>query len=361
MRENEITVAPSSPSPGEELSSLNRQGPQRRAENAEACLGFRAELDELLGRFERARLGEGDSPSTLRNYRRFLTAFFRYLSQKNRERLVPWPSVRDVASQDVLSYRDHLLTRPKENGRGQLQVSSAANHLSALKCFFQFLLKAEELLVDPCCMLKLPRRPRRLPRNIPTVGQMKRLVTVTREGKRHVDLRDAAIVELFYGTGLRNAELCGLLCSDYDAGQGLVFVRKGKGGKDRVVPVGKKAREGVERYLLSRGPLQNERDAPLFLTTRGTPVTPHAIRQLVGRLTRRAGLGKKRFTPHTLRHACATHLLKGKADIRHIQVLLGHSSLQTTQLYTHLDTADLKRVLSRCHPREKKSGFQEKT
>lgn len=183
---------------------------------------------------------------------------------------------------------------------------------------------------------------------------MKRLLAVARRSTRRLGPRDAAILELLYGTGLRNSEVCSLSVFDYDAAQETVFVRNGKGGKDRIVPVGKKAREALERYAAARG--GHEPPSPLFVTAKGTPLTPDTVRQLLTRVLRRAGLYKKsqHVTPHSLRHACATHLLRGHADIRHIQVLLGHSSLRTTEIYTRVDTTDLARVLKRCHPRERR-------
>ena len=315
--------------------------------------GLAQALQELHERFDRAQRGEGLAAWTLRGRAQHLTLFFRYLAETEKN----VASLADVTSEVLLRYRDHLLTREKQGGssaRGLLAAGSVAGHVFSLKRFFAFLTEAGEVLVDPARALKPPRLPRRLPRNVPSPSQMKRLLSVARSSARPLGPRDVAILELLYGTGLRNAELCSLSVSDYDAAQGIVFVKKGKGGKDRVVPVGQKAREALERYLaMPKAPDRPE--SSLFFTASGTPLTPETVRQLLTRVVRRAGLFKKshHVTPHSLRHACATHLLKGHADIRHIQVLLGHASLKTTEIYTRVDTSDLARVLRRCHPRER--------
>jgi site-specific recombinase XerD len=214
--------------------------------------------------------------------------------------------------------------------------------------------------------------------------------------KRPLAVRDQAILELFYGTGLRTAELCHLLLTDFDADRRILFVRHGKGGKDRIVPVGEKAAEALLQYLVLRrkapasaappiarpiraraksdgGPVQRRRfemgpplaaawysTAPqLFVNQFGRPMTGDAIKDVVATAVKRARL-KRHVSPHALRHAFATHLLQGRADIRHIQTLLGHSSLKTTEIYTRVDTTDLRRVLKRCHPREREaaSGYE---
>lgn len=307
------------------------------------------ELSELHLRYEQAKRGEGASPATLVCYGERLRLFYRYLLEHAEELSVK--SVSNVTHEHLIGYRDHLLTRPRLWGEGLLSATSVAHHVNALKSFFAFLGEAGVLLLDPCRALKRPRKARRLPRDIPSPAQMKRLLHVARARKTRVGVRDAAILELFYSSALRNSELCHLTLADYDAERGLVFVRQGKGGKDRVVPVARKAREALAAYLPTR-PTRTEAEG-LFLTRLGRPLNPPLVRFLTKNAARRVGLSR-RLVPHTLRHACATHLLKGHADIRHIQALLGHASLQTTELYTKVDTTDLKRVLQRCHPREKK-------
>lgn len=310
----------------------------------------RAAFDAASSRFLRAKAAEGDSPHTLLALRRSLKDLFVFLAAL--------PGVRtlaDVTAEHLIAYRDQLLTRgkrptcPEATAAGLLAASSVRQHLWAIKSLFRFLEEREEV-VDPSRTLKAPRLPRRLPRDVPSVGEMRRLLRRAASREHFLASRDAAILELLYGTGLRNAELCGLLHEDYEESARVLFVRNGKGGKDRVLPVGEKAVQALARYLRERPAGETSRE-PLFLTRRGTRLRPAYVRALVKRAAKRTGL-PKRVTPHSLRHACATHLLKGHADIRKIQVLLGHASLSTTEIYTRVDTSDLKRVLTRCHPRE---------
>jgi len=337
LRENtKITVAPSSPS--EEPSSLNR--PET----------LRAALDCALRRFLKTRRVQGDSPHTLTSVNLALGDLFDFLLS-----IPGLMSLTDVTHEHLLGYRDHLLTRPKRpscpqaTASGLLSAGSVRSYLWAVRAFFRHLDENQEVLVDPAHSLNLPRLPKRLPRDVPTAGEVRRLLGAALSRNHFLALRNAAILELLYGTGLRNAELCALCRQDLDVSSRVLFVRKGKGGKDRVLPIGEKAARALSRYLQSRRALDDRR--PLFTTRFDTPMKTRDVRGLVRRSVKRSGL-KKRLSPHSLRHAFATHLLKGNADIRKIQVLLGHASLSTTEIYTRVDTSDLKRVLTRCHPRE---------
>lgn len=323
-------------------------GEATKAVEARFTLAFEA----ALNRFLCARQAEGSSPNTLRVLRRSLTDLFSFLLGEHVLR-----SVADVTAEHLIAYRDLLLTRekrptcPEAKASGLLAASSVRQQLWAVKDFFRFLLEREEIFLDPARLLRPPRLPRRLPRDVPSVPEMRRLLRRATSRKHGLAVRDAAILELLYGTGLRNAELCGLLLEDFQQDASALFVRNGKGGKDRVLPVGQKAAQALSRYLPQRPGGEKSGKEPLFLTRRGTPLRPAYVRALVRRAAKQIGL-QKRVTPHSLRHACATHLLKGQADIRKIQVLLGHASLATTEIYTRVDTSDLKRVLARCHPRE---------
>jgi len=165
--------------------------------------------------------------------------------------------------------------------------------------------------------------------------------------------RNRAILELLYGTGIRVSECERLDVRDLDLAQGHVFIRDGKGRKDRVVPVVGRALEALDRYLREARPelLRDPREAALFLTRRGTRVSVKNIQYLVRMNARAAGLTG--VTPHGLRHGCATHLLQGGADVRHVQHLLGHKSLDTTAIYTHVAPQDLAQAIAKAHPRER--------
>ncbi|MGA7990280.1 MAG: tyrosine-type recombinase/integrase [Thermoanaerobaculia bacterium] len=284
--------------------------------------------------------------------------------------------------------------REAAEGSHLLSATTVACHVSAIRRFFEFLTTSDVLLLNPARHLKPPRVPRHLPRNVPSVMEMRRLLS-TKGRKRPLAVRDQAILELLYGTGLRTSELCNLLLTDFDAERRILLIRHGKGGKDRIIPVGEKAREALLAYLVLRRKapppkgatsprplrarakaggtyMQRKRyemgppllaawssTAPqLFVNQFGRPMTGDALKDLVASAEKRAHL-KKHVSAHSLRHAFATHLLKGHADIRHIQRLLGHSSLKTTEIYTRVDTADLKKVLKRCHPREQEGVFED--
>lgn len=379
---------------------------EERAQEAKRKLDFRAALDELLLRFERVRFGDGDSPGTIATTRRCLVELFRHLVND----ASPAPrAIGDVAPQHLLAYRDLLMTREKRTrgpgrkaedriqarreaaeGSTLLSARTVAIHVVALRRFFDFLAFSEVLLLNPARHVRPPRVPRHLPRSVPSVMEMRRLLSA-KGRKRPLAARDQAILELFYGTGLRTSELCNLLLTDFDLERRLLLVRHGKGGRDRVVPVGEKAAGTLLSYLVLRRkvpasaapetkhvlraeakaqgtprerrlyamgppfPAAWRSGAPhLFVNQFGRPMTPDAIKDVVATAVRRAGLSR-RISPHSLRHAFATHLLEGRADIRHIQTLLGHRSLKTTEIYTHVATADLKKVLKRCHPRERET------
>jgi site-specific recombinase XerD len=321
-----------------------------------AALSF----DEALEGFLLAERRKGRAASTLVSYRRHLLRFGRFLKERG------VVSMLDVAPEHVLGYYDHEIGRERSRpSGGPLSASTLSVLTSALRAFFAHLLAEGLLLVDPSRELKAPRAPKRLPKNIPTPRQMRRLVLSPSE-TTPLGRRDRAILELMYGTGLRASELCGLSLGDVDVSGRQVFVRNGKGGKERLVPMGRKAAEAVAIYLSVRRELRatktprRERDAngpndivrtePLFLRRGGGAIRTPALRYIVERGRKRAQLSSVP-TPHTLRHACATHLLKGGAGIRQIQVLLGHSSLETTQIYTKVETSDLLAMIDKHHPR----------
>jgi integrase/recombinase XerD len=159
--------------------------------------------------------------------------------------------------------------------------------------------------------------------------------------------RERAVIEVLYGTGIRASEFVRLVPDDVDLAERVVYVRQGKGRKDRIVPFG----EGVKRALLAYLHERERRPGPLFFTLRGEPLTRTALEGLVRRASRRAGLARP-ASPHRLRHSFATHLLQNGADVRQIQILMGHASLSSTQVYLAVDTADLQRMIERSHPRE---------
>jgi integrase/recombinase XerD len=245
-----------------------------------------------------------------------------------------WLGDRDLDSVDVrvlVEYVGYLGSA--RGGRGKLAPSSISRKLAAVRAFLRPSLGAARV---PDARLT-PRRPRRLP-DAPREREVDATLAAL-EGEGALALRNRALVELVYSAGLRSAEAVGLDLEDVDFEQELVHVRSGKGAKDRVVPLGEEAAAWVARYLRDARPeLTRGACDALFISARGRRLDTSTLRRLVPH-------------PHRLRHAFATHLLEGGADLRTIQELLGHSSLSTTQMYSHVDAKRLRKVYDSAHPR----------
>ncbi len=264
--------------------------------------------------------------ATRRAYRRDVEEFCRWLEARG----TPLDAV------DVRTLAEYVarLGAPRPGRRpGRLAPTTIARKLAAVRAFLRHALGPSRVPDAPLA----PRRGRRLP-DAPRPAEVEREL-VALEGEKPTALRNRALIELVYSAGLRSAEAVGLDLGDVDFEQELVHVRRGKGGKERVVPLGEEAAHWLARYLREARPLlaRGANDA-LFLSVRGRRLDTSALRRLVAH-------------PHRLRHAFATHLLEGGADLRTIQELLGHSSLSTTQIYSHVDARRLRRVYDRAHPR----------
>ncbi|MBI3541643.1 MAG: tyrosine-type recombinase/integrase, partial [Deltaproteobacteria bacterium] len=219
---------------------------------------------------------------------------------------------------------------------GRYQAASIVRKISSIRVFFRFLVKQGILEKSPAESLSLPKVPKKLPHFL-IQDEAKALVEVAPEG------RDRAILEILYGAGLRVSELSGLNIENLNLEEEWLKVR-GKGNKERIVPIGKKAGQALKFYLLGR------KSGPVFLSQGGGRLTVRSIQRIVKSWSLKAGL-KKRTTPHSLRHSFATHLLEEGADLRGIQDLLGHSSLSTTQRYTQVSLQHLMEVYDKSHPR----------
>jgi len=268
-----------------------------------------------------------DSPTlsdgTRRVYRQDVGEFCEWLDARGTK-------LDDVDVRTLVDYVSHLGSR--RAGR-KLAPATIARKLSAVRSFLRSALGAARV---PDAVLS-PRRPRRLPEALPE--REVDTVLAALEGEGAIALRNRALVELVYSAGLRSSEAVGLDLGDLDFEQELVHVRRGKGAKDRVVPLGEEAAHWLARYLRDARPeLARGAEDALFLSARGRRLDTSTLRRLVPH-------------PHRLRHAFATHLLEGGADLRTIQELLGHSSLSTTQMYSHVDAKRLRKVYDRSHPR----------
>jgi len=228
-----------------------------------------------------------------------------------------------------------------------LAPASRAAALSVIRRFYAWLETRAIVLQNPARILTLPKH-RSLPRGILTIAQAQRLMVAPFPGSP-IGLRDRAILELLYGAGLRLGEAARSDVTDLDLRAGLLLVRNGKGRKDRIVPIGGAAATALDRYLTeSRPQIATGIDAALFLSREGARLGAAGLRARIRYYGHRLGV---RLIPHALRHTCATHLLRGGADLRHVQALLGHRHLTTTALYTRVAITDLRDVMARCHPR----------
>jgi integrase/recombinase XerC len=279
------------------------------------------------------------SPHTCAAYLRDLAEFREFLAGLGAADAAALPRV------DHLLLRRYLAELHKRNER-----TSIARKLSALRTFFRYLVREGVLSINPAAAVATPKRNRYLPKTL-SVDEAAALME-RGHGTTVLALRDRAILELFYSSGLRISELTGLDVGGLDLRENLVRVL-GKGRKERIVPVGRKAHEALVAYLEARGAVDDNQ--PLFVNHRGGRLTPRSIqRQLKVRLLKAGVL--KDISPHALRHSFATHLLDGGADLRAIQELLGHVSLSTTQRYTQVSVDQLMAVYDKAHPRSKKKS-----
>ncbi len=255
-----------------------------------------------------------------------------------------------ITPQVIESYQGHLARYRKRNGQ-PLAAGTKAARLHPLRAFCRWLARCGLADSDASRDMVMPRVERRLPRRVPTVREMERILAVPALDSPS-GIRDRAILEMLYSTGLRRAELAGLRLNDIDLERALVFVRAGKGGRDRVVPLGSRAGRWLEAYLGGvRDGLaaEGEDRGQLFLTDYGEPFAKNRLGDLVRRYLDRSRVPADGAC-HVFRHACATHMLENGADIRYIQALLGHADLSTTQIYTRVTIGRLHQVHRETHP-----------
>ncbi len=299
------------------------------------------QFDELLKRFlQNLESVRGASSHTVQAYRRDLVEFGGFLKSGEH-----WFGDPDV----IRAYLGHLFRRG-------LARTSMARKVSAIRSLSRFLVRNGILDTNPCEGIRTPRAGRLTPRFLSTEEVQSILDTPIENGV--ADLRDLAMFELLYSSGLRVSELAALDGQNWDPDSGSIRVR-GKGSKERIVPVGRKASERLAGYLkaTSRWPHRRNED-PLFLNNRGGRLSVRSIQKRLQRRTQKCGLGKD-ISPHVLRHTFATHLLDSGADLRSIQEMLGHESLETTQRYTHVTLDKLLSVYDSTHPRASRKGERE--
>lgn len=285
------------------------------------------------------------SERTIHSYGLELRRFLRFLEQQG------LTQISGLTRQHLFTYRNSLCYQVSRRGK-KIKAATQAFRLNAVLAFVRALVRLDYLLVDVSSGVELPRISPGLPRVILSESETVQLLE-SPDVNGVIGLRDRATMEVLYATGMRNSELCFLDLSDLDPAEKLVLVRFGKGGQARKVPMGEEAWIWVEEYLAHGRPqlLQHAGEQALFLGRYGRRLAKADTTLLVAKWARRVGL-EKRVTPHCLRHSCATHMLRRGASLRHLQVMLGHSNVTTTQIYTRVELSDLRKVLKRCHPRE---------
>jgi integrase/recombinase XerD len=299
-------------------------------------------LEELADGFYLRMESEGYAPGSIKRRREALGVFLRYCAA----RAIHYaPDVMEDEIRRYIEYLDHC-----ENSYGnRFSREGRRARLIALRMFFRDLVRRGVVLYDPVAHIVIPRRDRIIPRVILSAVEVERICALPDTGSP-IGLRDRAILEVLYATGIRRAELCDLSLSDAELSGGTLRIRRGKGGKERFVPLGERCRFWLTRYLAEgRNALLRSRPVEsLFVNVRGERVNPWTLSELVGEYVKVASV--KKGACHLFRHACATHMLEGGADIRFIQEMLGHESVETTRVYTRVSAKRLREVHRRSHP-----------
>lgn len=276
------------------------------------------------------------SPRTISSYQRDLKQLEQYCRQHDIEH---WRQL------DAHKLRQYVASRHHQGLSGR----SIQRELSALRSFYNYLLQEQRVSLNPAQGISAPKSARKLPKTL-DVDQISHLLNQRSDDV--LEIRDHAMMELFYSSGLRLSELTGLNLQDTDLQDGITRVT-GKGGKTRIVPVGKFARQAIERWLEPREQLLKDGETALFISRNGTRISPRSVQTRLQRCAIKSGL-PEHLHPHKLRHSFASHMLESSQDLRAVQELLGHADISTTQIYTHLDFQHLARVYDQAHPRAKK-------
>jgi integrase/recombinase XerD len=300
---------------------------------AEAVPGDRAEIDAFC---DMLWLENGLAKASLASYRSDLMHLSRWLNEQK---------LASLCNVDELALMRFVATLSQT-----LRASSQARYISTLRRFYRHLLARGQITVDPTLKIAMPAKPSRLPKVL-SEAQVEALLAAPRTDTA-LGQRDRSMLETLYATGLRVSELVGLRLHEVNFDMGVVRVF-GKGGKERLVPLGEEALDRLRSYLADARPalLDGRQSDDLFVTARGSAMTRQAFWQLIKRYALLAGIDPARLSPHVLRHAFATHLLNHGADLRVVQLLLGHSDISTTQIYTHVARERLKTLHAAHHPR----------
>jgi integrase/recombinase XerD len=302
-------------------------------------------LEALIRQFLRSLQVRNLSARTIEGVAWKLGKFLAYLESRS------IAEAAGITREAVASFQVHLFEQINQQGRPN-GVHHQNRMLSAVKQFTRYLKEYDVIVADPAREIRYAKEPKSLPKGILTPAEARKILHAP-DTKSVIGYRDRTILELLYTSGIRKDELITLTLADVDTTDGFLRV-VGKGSKERVVPVGRIACRYLENYVKSVRPelLRNPYEKRLFLSGRGGPLSKNVVWELVKKYAKAAKIPKN-VHPHTFRHTCATQMLRNKANIRAVQELLGHSSLDSTQVYTHVSITDLKEIHKSCHPREK--------
>lgn len=320
--------------------------PRKGQTRPKAPIGDVADPDGMwnhMKRFSRWQLEKNYSPRTVEGRETALGFFLAWAHERGLTR------PQDVTKPILERYQRHLFLHRKKDGQ-PLSTRTQIAFTTPVKAFFKWLARQNHILYNPASELELPRQERRLPRQILNVKEVETVLAVA-DVATPLGIRDRAILEVLYSTGIRRLEIINLKLHDIDAERGTMMVRQGKGKKDRMIPIGERALAWVGKYRDDVRPdlACGTDDGTLFLTTLGEPFAPNRMTQMVREYVDAAGTGK-RGSCHLFRHTMATLMLEGGADIRFIQAMLGHAELSTTQIYTQVSVRMLKQIHTATHP-----------
>ena len=281
---------------------------------------------------------------TVTNRELYLGYFIQWCEQRGLER------PNEITKPILESYQSYLYHYRKKTNGEPLSFRSQHTRLVPVRAFFKWLAKNNHILYNPASELELPRLEKRLPKHVLTQKEAEQIMNQA-DINDPIGIRDRSILESLYSTGIRRMEVVHLEIYDLDTDRGTIMIRQGKGKKDRMVPIGERAIHWIQKYLADVRPALtvNPNESTLFLTNLGEPFTPNRMTQMVRNYVNASDIGKKGAC-HLFRHTMATLMLENGADIRFIQEMLGHASVETTQIYTHVSIRMLKQIHQATHP-----------
>jgi integrase/recombinase XerD len=305
-------------------------------------------LETLLERYREHRELLNYSPRSWPTVQCVLRQLWRYMEAQQISEAAA------VTTETLYGFRQWLFYEPTGRGKSR-SIATQNRSLSHVKGFFRFLRDEGLVIHDPAAALPLAREPQTLPRHVLTPQEARRILEKP-DVQTVLGYRDRTILEVLYATGVRRSELIGLRVGDANLEEGLLRIHGGKGAKDRVVPLTQIAVAYLETYIKGIRPkmLGSGQCDRLFLSLRGRPMGKNTVAGVVEKYAKLARV-KKQITPHSWRHTCATHLVKNEANLRHVQEMLGHKNLSTTETYLRLTITDLKEAHRKCHPREREA------